>query len=159
MLDVELRRARRSQMPLSLIMFDLDHFKEVNDRYGHLCGDAVLAAVGGRMRDVLRGSDLKCRYGGEEFAVLLPETDLAKGIEVAERLRQAVVDLDIPVAGAAARLSASFGVAELGTADVAIDQVLARADQALYRAKAEGRNRICHDAIAPERASTEASPA
>src|SRR5581483_10659465 len=82
-IDTELRRARRSQMPVSLIMFDLDHFKDINDRYGHLCGDAVLAAIGARMRDVLRGSDLKCRYGGEEFLVLLPETPLEGAKRVA----------------------------------------------------------------------------
>jgi GGDEF domain-containing protein len=75
-IDSELRRSRRSQSPVSLILFDIDRFKDVNDRYGHLCGDAVLAAIGKRMREVLRGSDLKCRYGGEEFLVLLPETPL-----------------------------------------------------------------------------------
>ena len=77
-MDAELRRARRSKLPLSLLMFDLDHFKEINDRCGHLCGDAVLATVGQRMNSVLRGSDLKCRYGGEEFLVLLPDTPIGR---------------------------------------------------------------------------------
>ena len=94
-IDTELRRARRSQAPVSLIMFDIDHFKEINDRYGHLCGDAVLAAVGARMRDVLRGSDLKCRYGGEEFLVLLPETPLEGAKRVAETLRRELADMQI----------------------------------------------------------------
>ena len=94
-IDMELRRARRSQMPVSLIMFDLDHFKDINDRYGHLCGDAVLAAVGARMREVLRGSDLKCRYGGEEFLVLLPETALEGAQRVADTLRRQLADMAV----------------------------------------------------------------
>ena len=84
MIDTELRRARRSQMPVSLIMFDIDHFKDINDEHGHLCGDAVLAAIGTRLRELLRGSDLKCRYGGEEFLVLLPETALEGAKRVAD---------------------------------------------------------------------------
>src|SRR5438445_66886 len=109
-LDVELRRARRSQLPLSLIMFDLDHFKEANDRYGHLCGDAVLAAVGRRMRDVLRGRDLKCRYGGEEFLVLLPETPLEGAKRVADSLRRELADLPIHWKDETLSITASFGV-------------------------------------------------
>jgi GGDEF domain-containing protein len=83
-IGTELRRARRSQMPVSLIMFDIDRFKDINDQHGHLCGEAVLAAIGARMRELLRGSDLKCRYGGEEFLVLLPETR-ARGREARRR--------------------------------------------------------------------------
>src|SRR4029077_9550464 len=94
-IDTELRRARRSQMPVSLIMFDLDHFKDINDRHGHQCGDAVLAAVGARMRDVLRGSDLKVRYGGEEFLVLLPETSVDGAMRVAETLRRAFTEMRV----------------------------------------------------------------
>ena len=91
-MDGELRRSRRSQMPLSLLMFDLDFFKDVNDKHGHLCGDAVLTAVGSRMNTVLRGSDLKCRYGGEEFLVLLPDTPLAGAQRVAETLRRELAE-------------------------------------------------------------------
>ena len=98
-IDSELRRARRSQTPVSLIMFDLDHFKDVNDRYGHLCGDAVLNAIGKRMKEVLRGSDLKCRYGGEEFLVLLPETPLHGARRVADTLRREIAERPIPWAG------------------------------------------------------------
>ena len=94
-IDTELRRARRSQTPVSLIMFDIDRFKDINDRYGHLCGDAVLAAVGARMREVLRGSDLKCRYGGEEFLVLLPETPLEGAKRVADTLRRELAEMPI----------------------------------------------------------------
>ena len=100
--DAELRRARRSQMPVSLIMFDLDHFKDVNDRHGHLCGDAVLSAVGKRMKEVLRGSDLKCRYGGEEFLVLLPETPLHGARRVADTLRREIAERPVPVVGRSA---------------------------------------------------------
>ena len=76
MLDVEARRANRSRLPLSIIMFDIDHFKQVNDQHGHLCGDAVLVMVGRRLREFLRNSDMKCRYGGEEFLLILPDTSL-----------------------------------------------------------------------------------
>src|SRR4030095_1392787 len=86
-MDSELRRARRSRGSFSVVMFDIDHFKSINDRVGHLCGDAVLAQVGHRMKAVLRGSDVKCRYGGEEFLVLLPDTTPAGARRVADLLR------------------------------------------------------------------------
>lgn len=139
-IDTELRRARRSQSPMSLIMFDLDHFKDINDHYGHLCGDAVLAAVGARMRDVLRGSDLKCRYGGEEFLVLLPETPLDGARRVAETLRREIGDMLIHWKDESLRITASFGVSVALPSEVDVDAVIGRADQALYRAKDQGRN-------------------
>lgn len=139
-LDVELRRARRSQLPLSIIMFDLDHFKEVNDRYGHLCGDAVLAAVGARMRDVLRGSDFKCRYGGEEFLVLLPETPLEGAKRVADSLRRELADLPIHWKDETLGITASFGVTTAMPAEIDTEAIVGRADAALYRAKEQGRN-------------------
>ncbi len=139
-IDAELRRARRSQTPVSMIMFDLDHFKDVNDRHGHLCGDAVLGAVGKRMKEVLRGSDLKCRYGGEEFLVLLPETPLHGARRVAETLRKEIADRPVPWAGEALTITASFGLAQTLPGEVNVQAVIARADQALYRAKDDGRN-------------------
>jgi diguanylate cyclase (GGDEF)-like protein len=139
-IDSELRRARRSQTPVSVIMFDLDHFKDVNDRHGHLCGDAVLSAVGKRMKEVLRGSDLKCRYGGEEFLVLLPETPLHGARRVAETLRKEIADRPVPWAGEALTITASFGLAQTLPGEVNVQAVIARADQALYRAKDDGRN-------------------
>ena len=139
-IDVELRRARRSQMSVSLIMFDLDHFKEVNDRHGHLCGDAVLAAVGARMRDVLRGSDFKCRYGGEEFLVLLPETPLEGAKRVADTLRRDLSELDIQWKGETLNITASFGVTTAMPSEVDIKALIGRADVALYRAKDQGRD-------------------
>ena len=140
--DGELRRARRSQTPVSLIMFDLDHFKDVNDRHGHLCGDAVLSAIGSRMKDVLRGSDLKCRYGGEEFLVLLPETPLSGARRVAETLRREIADRPVPWSGEALTITASFGLAQTLPGEVNVQAIIARAEQALYRAKEEGRNCI-----------------
>jgi diguanylate cyclase (GGDEF)-like protein len=139
-IDAELRRARRSQTPVSMIMFDLDHFKDVNDRFGHLCGDAVLSAVGKRMKEVLRGSDLKCRWGGEEFLVLLPETPLHGARRVADTLRREIAERPIPWAGEGLTVTASFGLAQTMPGEVNVEAVIARADQALYRAKDDGRN-------------------
>jgi diguanylate cyclase (GGDEF)-like protein len=139
-IDVELRRARRSQNPVSLIMFDMDHFKDINDRYGQLCGDAVLAAVGARMRDVLRGSDLKCRYGGEEFLVLLPETPLEGAKRVADTLRRELSDVPVPWKDENVSITASFGVTVVLPSEINAESVIGRADVALYRAKDQGRN-------------------
>ena len=139
-IDMELRRARRSQMPVSLIMFDIDHFKDVNDRCGHLCGDAVLAAVGVKMREVLRGSDLKCRYGGEEFLVLLPETPLEGAKRVADTLRRELAEMPITWKGEALTITASFGVSVAMPAEIDSQALIGRADAALYRAKDQGRN-------------------
>ncbi len=140
LLDAEYRRAIRSGLPLSAVMFDLDHFKQVNDRLGHLAGDAVLAAVGRELREVLRGSDLKCRYGGEEFLLLLPDTPHAGATRVAESLRQAFVDLVVRWDGQQIPVSASFGVATIRAGEREPRTLVARADSALYRAKEDGRN-------------------
>jgi diguanylate cyclase (GGDEF)-like protein len=139
-IDTELRRARRSQAPVSLILFDLDRFKEINDRCGHLCGDAVLAAVGSKMREVLRGSDLKCRYGGEEFLVLLPETPIEGAKRVAETLRRELAEMPVNWKGEAIAVTASFGVTVAMPAEIDGKALIARADAALYRAKDQGRN-------------------
>jgi diguanylate cyclase (GGDEF)-like protein len=146
----ELRRARRSQRPISVIMFDIDHFKGINDQYGHPCGDTVLATVGQRMMNVLRGSDVKCRYGGEEFLVVLPETPLEGARRVAEILRKEMAETSIPWNGAELKISASFGVTAVAAGEVDTPVVIARADSALYRAKREGRNcvRVASDLVA-----------
>jgi diguanylate cyclase (GGDEF)-like protein len=138
--DTELRRARRSQTPVSLIMFDIDRFKDINDRFGHLCGDAVLAAVGVKMREVLRGSDLKCRYGGEEFLVLLPETPLEGAKRVADTLRRELADMPVNWKGETVTVTASFGVSVALPAEIDSKALIGRADAALYRAKDQGRN-------------------
>jgi diguanylate cyclase (GGDEF)-like protein len=138
--QTELRRARRSQLPMSLIVFDLDHFKAINDRYGHLAGDAALGAVGARMNAVLRGSDLKCRYGGEEFLILLPDTPPQGGQRVAETLRREIESNGIPWNDEMLRLTASFGLTSITPGEMDPLAAIARADEALYRAKQDGRN-------------------
>jgi diguanylate cyclase (GGDEF)-like protein len=138
----ELMRARRSRLPVSLIMFDLDRFKSINDRYGHLCGDAVLAEVGAKMRASMRASDLKCRYGGEEFLVLLPETPLDGAHRAAETLRRDLAALEIHWNDRVLHVTSSFGVACARPNEIDPTPLVARADEALYRAKREGRNRV-----------------
>jgi diguanylate cyclase (GGDEF)-like protein len=139
-MSTEMRRARRSHLPLSLLMFDLDHFKTINDRFGHLCGDAVLAEVGARMRAVLRGSDLKCRYGGEEFVVLLPDTSVAGAHRAAETLRRELEAKPVSWNGQAVTVTASVGLTGITSGEIDPLAVLARADAALYQAKQDGRN-------------------
>jgi diguanylate cyclase (GGDEF)-like protein len=139
-MESELRRSRRSKLPLSLLMFDLDHFKEINDRHGHLCGDAVLQAVGHQMNIVLRGSDLKCRYGGEEFLVLLPDTPLAGAQRVAETLRRDIEEHPVLWNGTRIPVTASFGITAITPGELDTRTIIGRADAALYRAKDSGRN-------------------
>jgi diguanylate cyclase (GGDEF)-like protein len=141
-LDAEIRRAKRSKLPLSLIVFDLDNFKEINDRHGHLCGDAVLAAVGARMKSELRGSDLKCRYGGDEFMVILPDTPLGGAKQVSENLRVALESHLITWNGEQVKVTASFGVGVVNPTDQDPLAAIARADAAMYRAKEQGRNDV-----------------
>ena len=137
-----------------------DHFKRINDRFGHLCGDAVLAHVGQRMNAVLRGSDTKCRYGGEEFVVLLPDTPLAGARRVAEMLRKDLEQHPAQWNDVTLVVTASLGIAEMNAADDTMNAIIARADAALYHAKQDGRNcvRTSNDAgvlyQAPSRART-----
>jgi diguanylate cyclase (GGDEF)-like protein len=138
-LDTELRRSERSGLPLSVIMIDLDHFKQINDRHGHQAGDAVLSMVGRHLRDVLRKSDIPSRYGGEEFLLVLPDTSAAGARLVAESLRQALEQLVVRWEQAAIPITASFGVASRA-GDRSVSSLVARADAALYGAKQAGRN-------------------
>jgi diguanylate cyclase (GGDEF)-like protein/PAS domain S-box-containing protein len=141
----ERERARRSGAPLALCLFDADHFKRVNDNYGHVAGDHVLTAIAQSAQSALRGSDVLGRLGGEEFAILLPETDLAGAKLVAERVRSAVAAAEVPNGDspdqAPIRITISLGVAEL-RADEALESLLKRADRALYAAKDLGRDRV-----------------
>ena len=138
----EFDREKRYQRFLSLIVFDIDHFKQVNDRYGHLAGDAVLQHVAATTGRVLRSSDVMARYGGEEFVIIAPETSEARALELAERVRLALRATDIAVNGEVVRVTASFGIATLHTDDEEPGEVLRRADGALYAAKAAGRDRV-----------------
>lgn len=133
--------ALRYGHPLACIMVDLDHFKAVNDGYGHPAGDRVLSAMASACRRELRTSDAFGRVGGEEFAVLLPHTDLASGMMVAEKLRAAIAQLRVATPAGPLRVSASFGVAALDATVTELDGLLRNADAALYAAKAGGRDR------------------
>jgi diguanylate cyclase len=140
--EQELRRARRFARPLAVMMLDLDHFKAINDRHGHAGGDAVLRAVAGAFSACLRGTDSFGRIGGEEFAIIMPETELRDAADVADRMRQRISELVIEHDGALIHATVSIGVTALLAQDGDIDAVLHRADQALYMAKQDGRNRV-----------------
>jgi diguanylate cyclase (GGDEF)-like protein len=143
-LDRELRRVRRSGRPLSILMFDIDHFKQVNDKFGHLRGDELLQRVGAQLTRVLRATDVPCRYGGDEFLVILPETPLLGAQQVAETLRREVAalsgDSDM---SAGTPITISVGVAAAVPGELDVVAVIERADTALYRAKRQGRNCFC----------------
>lgn len=146
----EVDRTRRFPAPLGLMMLDVDHFKNVNDRHGHQAGDDVLRAVAGTLAACARDVDVAARYGGEEMAVLLPGADVAGAMAAAERLRKAVEVLDtgiLDAAGEPVRVTVSVGVAALGEGPTDGDDLVAQADAALYRAKRAGRNRT--EAAAP----------
>jgi diguanylate cyclase (GGDEF)-like protein len=143
-LNAELRRARRTRNSLSLVMLDLDNFKGLNDRRGHLAGDAALASVGRQLRAILRQSDVCCRFGGDEFAILLPDTGLRGAAHVAENLRAEIERLAIS-GGADGNITASVGVATSPTGDGDSSALVQRADHALYEAKRGGRNRVWLD--------------
>jgi diguanylate cyclase (GGDEF)-like protein len=132
--------AGRTKSRLSCVMLDLDHFKSVNDRYGHGAGDDVLAAVGEVLTAGVRASDFAGRYGGEEFLILLPDTDAEGATRLCEKLRAAIGAIDVPqVEG---RTSASFGVATYPDLALDGDTLMRMADRALYSAKRGGRNRV-----------------
>jgi diguanylate cyclase (GGDEF)-like protein len=143
-LDREIERSRRFRTPLGLVMVDLDDFKQVNDRHGHQQGDEVLATVAAVLRDHSRDIDAPARYGGEELAVVLPQTDAAGAARLAERMRRAVEALRVPRLGGrgSLRVTASFGVASMPESAADRDELVAAADAALYRAKHGGKNRV-----------------
>ncbi len=139
----EFSRAHRHRAPLTFMMIDLDHFKAVNDRFGHAVGDQVLKAVSNLLRDNLRVSDITARYGGEEFAVLLPETPPEVALIAAEKLRRRVWDHAIPADGKHIKISISIGVAGYPGAGIqSREDLFNKADEAMYRAKKAGRNQV-----------------
>jgi diguanylate cyclase (GGDEF)-like protein len=147
---LETARAARTRTPLAVAIADIDHFKNVNDTFGHLAGDAVLAALASALNALLREADLTGRFGGEEFCILLPGTDAAEARQITERLREKISRIATPVAGgSSSRVTISIGVAVLGSSRRDLDELLAAADHALYQAKESGRNRVCVLAASP----------
>ncbi|MCA1899736.1 MAG: diguanylate cyclase [Chloroflexi bacterium] len=137
--EFEISRARRLKRPLCALMLDIDHFKRVNDRYGHLTGDHALRGLAERCRATLRAVDILGRYGGEEFLILLPETSLSSAQMIAERLRASFIDTPLPTDSGPLRVTISVGVAEFSKFDT-FESLVQRSDSALYQAKRDGRN-------------------
>ena len=133
---------------LTVLMLDIDYFKAINDNYGHDAGDDVLRQLANRVRKSIRGIDLACRYGGEEFVIVMPETDMAVATIVAERLRRRIASEPFAIQKEARVIETtiSIGIATFDAADDNVAKILKRADQALYRAKRDGRNRVVADA-------------
>ncbi|WP_419571339.1 diguanylate cyclase [Rheinheimera sp.] len=146
-LKLEVQRSERYQTPLSLLLFDLDRFKELNDRYGHQGGDFVLVELAAQVKQLLRDSDWFGRYGGEEFGIVLTNTDKAGAFEVAQRLCQQIANTSFHYQQHKIQVTLSIGVAVLQNFDErAAEQLISAADQALYQAKRSGRNRVlCFD--------------
>jgi diguanylate cyclase (GGDEF)-like protein len=144
-LQRELELARRYSTPLSLILLDVDHFKSINDNFGHDTGDAVLRSIARSIKDSVRGSDILFRYGGEEFVIVLSNTSKGGAMNLAERIRRAVEVSACDVRGLNLRITLSLGVATLRAGETHLD-LLHRVDQAMYQAKRGGRNRVA-DAI------------
>jgi diguanylate cyclase (GGDEF)-like protein len=138
----EFERARRYDSALSVIMFDVDYFKKINDTYGHSVGDQVLRSLAQSCHSQLREADVLGRYGGEEFAILLPETTLFEAEQVAERLRSIIDQAPISTKLILVKATISLGVAAYDQDCIDLDQLLDRADQACYESKAGGRNQV-----------------
>jgi diguanylate cyclase (GGDEF)-like protein len=135
-----LAAAGRNGLGLSLLIIDIDHFKRLNDEFGHLLGDEVLRQVAKVFTQQLRKNDVVCRYGGEEFAILLPETTTERAQAVAEKLRRVVADHQFP--GVPRPVTISLGIADCPTHAASRDELVRAADEALYAAKQNGRNRV-----------------
>ena len=141
-LPQEIERARTFNVPLSLLLFDIDEFKQINDGLGHVIGDVVLSELCGAVREMLRPTDVLARYGGDEFAVILPHTDLHGATRVAERILAGIASLTIPTdEEGAIQCSVSIGIAEFRRDDAAANDLVRRADEKLYLSKRHGKNR------------------
>ena len=139
-LEVAMQQAHETGGALALLMFDLDHFKRVNDHYGHLCGDAVLTVMGTQLHQVIRETAVRCRYGGDEFLVAVPGVTATEAVELADRVRRGFAETAVRWNGEAVAFTASGGVAMLGQRMLDLRTFVGRADTALYQAKADGRN-------------------
>lgn len=140
-LEAELRRHGRYDRSLALLLIDIDHFKLYNDKYGHLEGDRILAELGGLISGSLRSMDTAYRYGGEEFTIILPETDAPAAIKVARRIMERVESTGIAGSGSSPPITVSIGVTQYATGE-SITELIKRADTAMYQSKVHGRNRI-----------------
>ena len=149
----EIRRAHRYGQSLSLLMLDVDHFKNINDTHGHPAGDEVLRRIAAACRDMLRDEDLTGRLGGEEFAVTLVQAPLGAAIAVAERLRKTIGDLVIEHDGKTLKATVSIGVVEYGIRASTLSSLVSQADELLYAAKHAGRNRVCATQVAHQPSS------
>lgn len=144
-LSLEMERTRRSGQPTCLIMLDLDHFKAVNDAYGHESGNAVLHHISDLIKKTVRRLDIPCRYGGEEFAIILPDTTLEQGVRFANRLRLIIENSPAKTSDALLGIEASFGVDVYTKGDQLEEkEFIEKVDAFLYLAKQEGRNKVCH---------------
>lgn len=144
-LEHEIERSQRNGRPTSLLMIDIDHFKKVNDSHGHEIGNQALIHVARLIVEQVRKLDSVCRYGGEEFAVILPETDLFAGIPVAERIRRSLADTPLILDQFELTLTASLGLATYQPYSLSsAEELITQADHYLYEAKQRGRNQVCH---------------
>lgn len=142
-LHEEYERSRRNESEFTMLMIDIDYFKNINDTYGHQAGDIVLRRLSDTMKNNLRLSDILGRIGGEEFAILLPDTEIREGMAIAERLRKKIENLGIPYNGSVLHITISIGASPSFNDDTGIDSILQRSDSALYKAKGMGRNQSC----------------
>ena len=157
-LSLEMERTRRSGQPTCLIMIDLDHFKSINDAYGHEVGNVVLGHISTLIKKTVRRLDIPCRYGGEEFSIILPDTTLKQGVRFANRLRLIVENSPAKAPDALLGIEASFGVDVYAKGDELTEkEFVQKVDSYLYLAKQEGRNRVCHGTFSDEADSTAAA--
>jgi diguanylate cyclase (GGDEF)-like protein len=155
-LEMEMERTRRTKLPTGLIMIDLDHFKDVNTLYGHEFGNTVLAHFGKLLQQGVRVIDVPCRYGGEEFTLILPGASILQSVRIAQRLQETIRSNPVALGSGTLRITASFGVAVFRhTDEYSVGTFLSRADRLLYEAKNLGRDRISAEEPRPEFTSDE----
>ncbi|MHC1729474.1 MAG: GGDEF domain-containing protein [Syntrophobacteraceae bacterium] len=158
-LEMEMERTRRTKLPTSLIMVDLDHFKNINTLYGHECGNTALASIGKILQESVRVIDIPCRYGGEEFALILPGAMLRQSVRIAERLLETIRTTPLVLKDEVVTITASFGVAVFRSGDeLTAGRFLSKADSFLYQAKDSGRNQVCSEDFCVIPPSDEVTP-
>lgn len=144
-LEKELERTQRTNMPTSLIMIDLDFFKKINDEWGHEVGNLVLKQTSQAIRNNTRALDIQCRYGGEEFTVICPSSDLLMSKQVAQRIHESIASLQLEIDGKPLKVTASLGIATQTKSNAtSATEFIKQADEQLYLAKQKGRNQICY---------------